>query len=63
MPQYYVNKNTHEVHKAGCRHSPRAKNRVSLGNHSSCGPAKRAAQAIYSDADGCGFCCPKCSKR
>ena len=71
MPTYIVNKNTddknrHEVHEIGptkCRRLPAEHNRVSVGWHSDCHGALKAAEDLgYKPADGCAHCSPDCHK-
>jgi hypothetical protein len=68
MAQYYVNTQAqatgeHEVHKDGCPHPPDVKNRLNLGDFSSCEQAVRAARTHYSNVDGCYHCSNACHKR
>lgn len=65
MADYYVNKQAqdngdHEVHKSGCSWMPAAENRVHLGSFSNCRDAVRKAKTIYSQSDGCYYCCTEC---
>lgn len=64
MTKYYVNNkqqsnsgHNHEVHKEGCFWMPSDK--TYLGEFYSSQTALEAAKEIYSDADGCRFCCPE----
>lgn len=62
---YYVNKQAqangdHEVHKSGCSRMPAAENRLHLGAFSNCRDAVRKAKTIYSQSDGCYYCCNEC---
>ena len=63
MTLYYVNNQAqdtgeHEVHTADCLFFP-DDNRY-LGEFPNCHPAVEKAQEIYSQADGCKFCCEDC---
>jgi hypothetical protein len=68
MAQYHVNKNAqstgeHEVHLTGCAHQPEAANRYALGDHLNCQSAVRSAKTIYTNVDGCFYCCNDCHKK
>jgi hypothetical protein len=68
MARYYVNTHPqsngdHEVHVETCTRLPLPQHRLFLGVFDSCGPAVRAAKAIYPTADGCFYCCPACNTR
>jgi hypothetical protein len=69
MPDFYVNKNPqptgeHEVHEKGvCPHPPDISNRLDLGWHASCHGAVIKARTIYSNVDGCYWCCNACHTR
>ena len=68
MRYYYVNKNAqstgeHEVHTHGCPHPPNSENRKLLGIFASCEGAVQTAGKIYSNVDGCAYCCQKCHTR
>jgi ferredoxin len=65
MDLYFVNKQVqpngdHEVHKQTCAYLPSAANQQSLGWHSSCREAVRAAKAFYSQCNGCYWCSREC---
>lgn len=66
MPYYYVNKNAqpsgeHEIHTTSCNHGPSLESsKQSLGFHSDCKEAKKAAKSYYSNVDGCYFCSNDC---
>lgn len=67
MASYYVNKKAqsngdHEVHTSDCTFFPEIVNALYLGEFSSCYDAVREAKKIYSQADGCMYCCPACHK-
>ena len=62
---YFVNRNAqpdgdHEVHREGCPHPPAPKNRLYLGDFSSCEAAVREAREHYAQADGCYHCARAC---
>ena len=62
---YFVNRNAqpdgdHEVHREGCPHPPAPKNRLYLGDFSSCEAAVREAREHYAQADGCCHCAREC---
>lgn len=62
---YYVNKNAqttgeHEVHAASCRYLPLPEDRIYLGNFSNCTDAVKEARKLYTDVDGCFYCCYPC---
>lgn len=68
MPIYHVNKNAqpsgeHEVHVNGCSHQPSYSNQTDLGYHSDCKAAVDKAKTLYSNSDGCAYCCPECHKK
>ena len=68
MATYYVNDNPqptgeHEVHQEDCFWLNLATSSTSLGDHSSCHTAVRAARSYYSDVDGCAHCCEACHTR
>jgi hypothetical protein len=68
MPLYYVNDNDqptgeHEVHKDGCSWLAKVVSKTSLGLHTSCHGAIAKAKTIYSNVDGCAYCCPDCHKK
>ena len=59
---YYVNRvaqpnGEHEVHTSTCRFLPAASNRVVLGYFFNSRDALQAARRIYSNVDGCFYCC------
>lgn len=59
---YYVNRvaqptGEHEVHTSTCRYLPSAANRIFLGYFSNSRDALQAARMIYSNVDGCFYCC------
>ena len=65
MAFYYVSKNAqsngdHEVHKLGCRHMPNSKNRIYLGDFTTCTPAVRKAKEHYRQSNGCFYCSNAC---
>ncbi|WP_350289830.1 hypothetical protein [uncultured Croceitalea sp.] len=65
MAKYYVNKNAqangdHEVHKTSCSWLPEVKNRIYLGEFSSCKGAVREAKNHYSQVNGCYYCSRDC---
>lgn len=65
MTKYYVNDNAqttheHEVHTESCSKLPSIGNRTYLGEFSNCAEAVRKAKTIYSDVDGCYYCCNPC---
>ncbi|SFW48142.1 hypothetical protein [Chitinophaga sancti] len=60
---YYVNKNTHEVHQSDCSWLPAPENREYLGSHSSCKEAVKKAQKDYENADGCKHCSEECNTK
>lgn len=65
MASYYVHKQTddegdHEVHKTGCIKMPKEENRIYLGEFSNCWDAVNAAKRIYSNSNGCYYCCREC---
>ena len=65
MKKYYVHKYTdaqgdHEVHVEGCSKMPSPENRIELGSFSNCDDAVAAAKKIYSDVNGCYYCCKAC---
>lgn len=60
---YYVNNTAqfngdHEVHVEGCKYMPY--NKSPLGAHTNCRDAVIVAKRIYSEANGCAFCCLEC---
>lgn len=65
MPYYHVNKNAqsngdHEVHENGCSYQPAAANQYALGFHNDCRGAVSAAKGVYSQCNGCYYCCYPC---
>lgn len=63
MKRYYVNTNAqpngdHEVHNKTCIYFP--SNAIDLKEHPDCHAAVRAAKIIYTQSNGCAFCCPAC---
>ena len=65
---YYVNKNAqptgeHEIHREGCPYMVLINETIYLGEYASCIDALRAAQRIYSNVDGCFYCCRGCHCR
>jgi len=68
MSAYYVNNNAqstgeHEVHTSDCQFFYAIQNKTFVGNFNNCHEAIRAAKAIYSNVDGCYFCCNGCHKK
>ncbi len=66
--KYYVNKNAqptgeHEVHEETCSYLPSPNNRKDLGEFSSCHGAVQRAKELYSNVDGCYYCCKPCHTR
>jgi len=62
---YYVNDSAqsngdHEVHQSDCSYLPDQENRTYLGTFDSCGPAVKAAKAIYPQSNGCYWCSRPC---
>lgn len=65
MDKYYVNKNAqangdHEVHKSGCIFLSESKNRIYLGEFSSCHGVVREAKKHFIQSNGCYYCCNAC---
>lgn len=57
--KFYINTNTHEVHKHFCKHVNNP-NLIELGHFNYPSEAVTAAKkAGYSNADGCAYCCPR----
>ena len=66
--KYYVNRNAqptgeHEVHTEFCSHQPYPYYREYLGEFSNCRDAVQKAKQIYSNVDGCYYCCYPCHKK
>ncbi len=64
MTKYYVNDNAqptgeHEIHEESCWFLPVLKNRRYLGEFFSFADAKKAAEQLYDNVDGCAYCCPE----
>lgn len=62
MHTYSINKNSqsngdHEIHKSGCPYEPIVQNRIELGYQVDDYAALKAGKQIYSQADGCIYCC------
>jgi hypothetical protein len=64
--KYYVNKNAqtgthshgeHEGHVEGCTRMPDVDNRTFLGDFDTPQEALVKAKTIYSNSDGCYYCC------
>ena len=65
MDHYYVNRNAqangdHEVHTTICSYLPSPENRCYLGYFSSCADAVKEAKKMYSQSNGCFYCCGVC---
>lgn len=65
MAFYYVNKTPqangdHEVHHRDCPHLSKVKDKLLLGDHTSCTSAVRRARLVYPTADGCKTCSEPC---
>ena len=68
MPNYCVNKlaqpisRDHEVHNlnASCPYAPAPVNQSALGWHADCRSAVSKAKTIYTDVNGCYYCCREC---
>ncbi len=66
MPYFYVNtreqtNGDHEVHeKDTCSYPPHESNRLDLGWHYDCSGAVTQAKKIYSQVNGCYYCCNAC---
>jgi len=52
---FYINTETHEVHRSDCVHLPTT-NKKFLGSYNSLKEAVKEAKKSYSDADACGHC-------
>lgn len=68
MPSFYVNDNAHpsgehEVHEVGCTWLNKIKSKTFLGSHQNCFTAVLAAKKIYSNVDGCAYCCAACHRK
>ena len=68
MKKYYINTNAqssgeHEIHREDCPCMFFIKGPIYLGEYTSCTDALRAAQRIYSNVDGCFYCCRECHCR
>jgi hypothetical protein len=66
MENYYVNNDAqstgeHEVHKDGCSYMPR--NKTYLGLYTNCAAAVQKARTVFSNVDGCYYCCNACHTR
>lgn len=65
---YYVNDNpqanssVHEVHKDGCAWIILAPSKTYLGYFTDCNEAVAKAETIYTQVDGCAYCCKECRK-
>jgi hypothetical protein len=65
MALYYVNKmaqsnGDHEVHILGCTFMPEEKNRVYLGNFTTCSQAVIEAKKTHEKSNGCYYCANDC---
>ena len=63
---YYVNDiaqttGEHEIHKKDCTFFP--KNNTYLGYFDTCQEAIEKAKTIYSNVDGCHYCCSECDTK
>ena len=60
MPFYYINEQTHEVHKDGCSYFPK-NNPIYLGPFSNCTDAVSKAIGMgFHQANGCYYCSIEC---
>lgn len=65
MAYYYVNMTAqptgeHEVHTSTCPYLHQAHSKLPLGECRDCAEAIRKAKTVYSNVDGCYYCCPQC---
>jgi len=65
MASYYVNDNEqsngdHEVHVSTCSWFSFINSKTYLGEFYTCAPAVTKAKTIYSQSNGCAYCCPSC---
>jgi len=63
MKFYYLNNNQqsngdYEVHTKFCTYFPL--DYVELGQHNNCNDAIKIAKKIYSQVNGCFYCCREC---
>lgn len=65
LQHYYVNDNAqengdHEVHVYGCTFLDLAESVSKLGQHDGCITAVTEAMKLYSQSNGCFYCCKTC---
>lgn len=64
---YFVNDNAqangdHEVHVGTCSWLTLAKSKTYLGYYANCKDAVSKARTIYTNVDGCAYCCSECHR-
>ena len=62
MPLYYVSQEPDEqgayvIHRSTCGYAPSEDKRTFLGSYGDCHDAVEEAKKIYSEIEGCFYCC------